>query len=191
MNIDEKMVYLEGCGIYYDMVGKNSKAQDYYKKGLMISQKFHRSEALITSLYNIGWIYFKEKKYQRAEIYFRKSLNLVKEGDLFNEGTALLRLGQIEMLKGNLSIAQNYLKRSLKNFQILGFVYWERIALRALSELYILLGRKKKALWFALEADKTELMLNIEPNNSIFLHLYYGELALVEKALKDKRRQIC
>jgi len=58
--------------------------------------------------------------------------------------------------------------------------------LRALSELYILLGRKKKALWFAREADKTELMLNIEPNYSILLHLYYGELALVEKALKGK-----
>jgi len=186
MNIDEKLVYLEECGIYYDMVGKNSKALDYYKKTFMISQKFHRREALIASLYNIGWIYFKEKKYQKAEIYFRKFLTLVKEGDLLGEGVALLRLGQIEMLKGNLSIAQSYLKRSHKNFQILGFVYWERISLRALSELYILLGRKKKALWFAREADKTELMLNIEPNYSILLHLYYGELALVEKALKGK-----
>ncbi len=186
MNIDEKITYLEHCGIYYDMTRKNSKALDYYKKGFMISQKFHRREALTTNLYNIGWIYFKEKKYHKAEIYFRKSLNLVKEGDLFNEGTALLRLGQIEMLKGNLSIAQNYLKRSLKSFKTIGFVYWEGIVLKALSELYVLLGRKKKALWFALEADKTDLMLNVKPKNSIFLHLYYGDLALVEKALKDK-----
>ncbi len=189
MNINEKIAYLEECGIYYDMTGKNSKALDYYKKGLMISQKFHRREALITSLYNIGWIYFKEKKYQKAEIYFRKYLNLVKEGDLFNEGVALLRLGQIEMLKGNLFIAQDYLKRSLKSFKIIGFIYWETIVLKALSELYILLGRKKKALWFAREADKTDLMLHNIPNNSIFLHLYYGDLAILEKELKGKEEK--
>ena len=189
MNIDEKIAYVEQCGIYYDMVGKNNKALNYYNKGLMISQKFHRREALITNLYNIGWIYFKERKYQKAEFYFRKSLNLVKEGDLFSEGTALLRLGQIEMLKGNLSIAQNYLNRSLKNLKILGFAYWERIVLRVLSELCILLDKKKKALWFAREADKTEIMLNIKPNNSIFFHLYYGELAILEKELKGKEEE--
>ncbi|MGB9720473.1 MAG: tetratricopeptide repeat protein [bacterium] len=117
MKIDEKLSYLELYGIYYDMMGDNQKGLAYYRKSLKIAQKYKLRKSLSVCLFNIGWIYFKERRYDRAETYFRKSLSFIKEGELFLEGSTLLRLGQIEMLKGNLDLSQDYLKKSLRKRQ--------------------------------------------------------------------------
>ncbi|MEO0185501.1 MAG: adenylate/guanylate cyclase domain-containing protein [candidate division WOR-3 bacterium] len=190
MTTSERLTYLELWGIYYDMMGHNRKALDYYKRSLRIAQRNNLRTQLLVSLFNIGWIYFKRRKYAKAEVYFRQSLNYVEEGDLFCEGTTLLRLGQIEMLKENTELALNYLNKSLKDFQILNFVYWERLALDALVNLYIILGKKKRARWFAQRHDEVARMGNFSYRCMIQFNLYYGNLNGVEKEIKGKEKEL-
>ncbi len=191
LNIKEKLLKTELWGIYYDMIGKNHEALLQYRKSLVLARQKNHLGALIGSYYNIGWIYFKKMEYLKAEKYFHQSLKFVKEGDLFDEGTALLRLGQIEMLKGNFEIAQNYLKKSLKNFQTISFPYWESIVLLALTELHILLNQKANAQYFARLHDEVANATKLYAAGYLKLLLYYGKLEDVEKIIKGKENLFC
>lgn len=143
----------------------------HYKAALALAIKLNQKK-ISTNLYNIGWVYFKEKDYARSERYFQKSLEYAGQGDLFSEGTCLLRLGQIEMLKQNFEISLNYLKKSLKNFQLIGFPYWESIALGALANLYSLLNNKKMAFQCAHRSDELAKITNLRPVLVYLFHLY-------------------
>lgn len=189
MTMGEKLIFLESCGIYYDMTEQNKIGLEYYKQALRLAKNNNARNSIAVSLYNIGWIYFKEKNYQKAEDDFRRSLNFTDEGDLFSEGNCLLRLGQIEMLKGNFEIALNYLKRSLRNYQTLDFAYWTRLALNALTDLYIILGKKQKAFLFAQRGDEVATMANLYANSVYMFHLYYGNLNEFIKGIKGKEKE--
>lgn len=189
MNIEEKINYLELWGIYYDMTGKNEKGLYSYKKALKLAKKFKKKYSISTNLYNIGWIYFKEKDYKLSEIYFLKSLEFTDENDLFSEGCCLLRLGQIEMLKQNFEISLNYLKKALKNFRLSGFPYWESIALGALSNLYVMLGKKQKAFLFAKKSDEIAKIANLTPIYVYMFHLYYGNLDSFIKKISGSEKE--
>ncbi len=189
MNIDEKLEYFELCGIYYDMTGQNKKGLSYYKAALTLARKFNRKNAISSNLYNIGWIYFKQKDYSRSERYFLKSLEYMSQGDLFSEGASLLRLGQIEMLKQNFEISLNYLKKSLKNFQLTGFPYWESIALGALADLYIMLDNKQMAFRLSQKTDKVAKIANLKPFHTYMFHLYYGNLNSFIKEITGKEKE--
>jgi len=62
------------------MVGKNSKALDYYKKTFMISQKFHRREVLIrVCIISAGFI-SKKKNIKKQKSIFANLLPWSKKG---------------------------------------------------------------------------------------------------------------
>lgn len=70
------------------------------------------------------------------------------------EGFILLRLGVIEMFKGNFDISEHYLKKSLKDFQILGFRCWENIALYNLTNYFVYINYKSKAFFILKEGRR-------------------------------------
>ncbi len=188
MSIKENLVRIELQGIYYDMNENNRTAIRMYQKTLPIARKNNLTQSLVTNYYNIGWVYFKQHNYLKAEKYFLQSLKFVKEGDLFNEAVALLRLGEIEMLKGNFQVAKNYLQKSLKDLQTISFPYWERIVLLALSNLYILLGNKTQARHFAIKHDEVANAAQIEGGMLLRFLLYYRDLQKVESIINGKEK---
>lgn len=189
MSIRENLSRLELWGIYYDMNGKNREALKNYQSVLNLARQKNYIQYLFMSYYNVSWIFFKQCEYPKAEKYFLQSLKYVKEGDLFGEGTVLLRLGQIEMLKQNFEISLNYLKKSLKNFQVIDFPYWEALVLDALANLYVLVNKRQRALWFARKSDEIEKMANLSASHVYMFHLYYGNLHEFEKLIEGREKQ--
>ncbi len=188
LSIKENLARIELQGIYYDMNDNNRMAIRMYRKALAIARKNNLIQPLVTHYYNIGWIYFKQYNYLKAENYFLQSLKFVKEGDLFNEAVALLRLGEIEMLKRNFEVSKNYLQKSLKNLQTISFPYWERIALSALTNLYVLLDNKTRARYFAIRHDEVANAAQIDGGMILRFLLYYRDLQKVETIIKGKEK---
>ncbi len=149
----EKIEYYELRGIYCDMTGNNHQALAWYRRALAFARRHRLEMPMIASLHNIGWIHQKNHQYQKARRYFNQALLLVPEGWHYNEGTLLLRLGQIENEERNLGVARNHLLRSLKDFQRASFPYWEMIARSSLADNAVLAGDKATAYRYGRRAD--------------------------------------
>lgn len=186
----EKIRYLEEWGIYYDMTRRDKKAIEYYKRALNESKKLGYQNWESTNLYNIGWVYFKNLEYEKAERYLRKALEIAEEGNIFDESTCLLRLGEIAIIKREFEKAEIYLLKALEGFRKIGFLYWENITLSALTDLYVAKDNYKKAVEYAILADETEEKLERIPYKKLSLYLYYSQFEKFKEEIKGKEDKL-
>jgi tetratricopeptide (TPR) repeat protein len=185
----EEIDYLELKGIYYDMTGDDQRGLECYRRTMELAQRYGYKKSLMTSFHNIGWIHLKLHDFIKARRCFNKALTLVPDGDLYNEGTMLLRLGHIDNCEGNLTVARDHLLRSLKDFQRSAFPYWERLALWNLVDNCVMSGNRSQAHRFAQKADEISRSMNKAAEMILALHLYYGEHEKFTAAVKGIEKE--
>ena len=132
MDEDEKYMYLEELGIYYDMTGKKEKALELYQESLKYAKDGDRKAI---GLFNIGWIYYSTSKYKEAEKYFIEALK--PDSTKLTKAWIFLRLGGIKLLEEKDEEAKLYLEQSFKNFFESGFTYGINLVIPSLLALYM------------------------------------------------------
>jgi len=174
MNRKHIYTYYEGWGIYYDMTGERRKALKYYFKTLDIAST---PEERSTSFYNIGWIYFTLKDYQKAEHYLKKCLQKEPENRM-TKAWVYLRLGEIEFVRKHYDRARFYLEESLHNYYISGYSYGIFLSIAPLISLYTI-THDKEAL------KELYLMVKdvIESNENILFAFYFASRQLKNEDL--------
>ncbi len=99
---------------------------------------------------NLGHFLFEEQKLDQASDHFETALQLASNvGSLACQGLAIGHLGRISYEREDYSHAINLQERALKLFRQVKHTYYESVSLRNASLAYLLMGDKKKALFYA------------------------------------------
>lgn len=105
-----------GCAVYED--GMYQLALDYYFKGLGIVERFGSLRQTGPFYNNIGVIYLCINDYDKAEVFFNKSLNAnLKMGKLENVSISYRNVSETRMKKGDLDGALDYALKALQVFK--------------------------------------------------------------------------
>ncbi len=155
----------------YKKWGKSTKAIEYYKNALNISKELGEKKSTLYFLQTIADIYYKQNKYEKSIEYHKKSLNLMyNKEDIANTCS---NIGSIYtfLARTNISKFKNaieYLKKSLKIYEELGYKNKTAITLKNIGVCYNNWGNYKEALKYfekclkiAKSINQTELINSV------------------------------
>jgi len=152
-----KILWENLYAIYHDDINDNETALRFYKKNL---EDYKKAGMAITGIqyFNIGWIYFKMRKFSLAEEYFYKTISVSGENRRIT-AWAYLRLGQIRSREEKYEDAERYLTEALELFRKTDFMAGIFICHKELGYLYILMDKRQKGLFHFMEGCRVELKI--------------------------------
>lgn len=129
-------------GIIYKSQGNNEIALEKFFKAVNYFEKSEQNTATINNLsivyYNIGYSYFNQKDFQKAEIYFLKSLDNAKKSNAQSlQAFALKGLAENYTSQNNHQKALELLEEARKKAQNIGDLSLDEGIYKGLAENYL------------------------------------------------------
>lgn len=183
---------LNNIGIAYTQMAQFSDAFEYLINSLDAAES--EPSAASYALYNIAQIFTQINDLEKAQEYYRQSLNLNQQtNDRALESTILADLGKVHALLKNHNDALGYLDRSLEIARTTGNLHDQGIALSTLGMAHQESGNYSKAGEYLNEALKIMKQTDALPDQSEVLcllgrnHLKQGKfeesIALLNQSL--------
>ncbi|MEM7346587.1 MAG: tetratricopeptide repeat protein [Chloroflexota bacterium] len=145
--------HLNSLGLVYQSVGEVTKAIDYFKQGLVISESMGDRKMEGIRLGNLGSAYRELGRVEEAIEYYERALEIQQEfGDRSGEGAVLGNLGLAYRDLGRVDEALEHDERALLILQEIGNRRREGTQLGHLGHAYRDLGQYDKALDFYQQA---------------------------------------
>ncbi len=133
----------------YSTYGDYSSAIEYYRKSLFIMTDQDKSLKAVTLL-NLGDTYFMTELYDSALSCFEESMQIYDElGDLSGLAYNLGNIGLVQAEKGQLTLAERNVSKSIEQLEELGDHYGRCIFLGYMSDIYLEKNLISKAITFA------------------------------------------
>lgn len=189
-----------GLSLIYSMYGNTNEAKDFGFKALELFKSNNSLNGFIgTGYYNMGLLFFKEKKYDSAVMFFKESLQksnseISKLSSIANISNSLNYLQQFDSAEKYIQKGFDILKESYPNKLATFYPYKARLHLEK-NEL-------DSAVWYATnfissnshgdyDESTLELLIDIlvkkEDMDSAF-HYYNKYIALQNSSIKESKR---
>ena len=157
-------------------IGNEYSALQCLKQVESLAVKLKAFPFLADNNEQIGKQYFRKQEYQKAELYFQKSLTLLRKG--FSNGRQTSRLlnslGILKFETGAFASSKNYFLESLKINQKVLDRFAQAESLFYLSKLYNIEGNDLASLKFAQDSIETTEMLTSDVVNSKLKSTYFS-----------------
>ena len=161
----------------YAMMENAGNSEKYYSKAIFLLRKSSDSIYLASALLNAGDLYFTNKKYNDALIYFKES------GQIFNDinydiGKAynLGNLGMVHAEQGNDALAEQYINEAIIVLEEIKDYYPISVYLTYMSDIYFRKNDWASALSYATKslelAEKYGLINEISDSNLKLFELH-------------------
>ncbi len=155
--------------IYSDGMNDDVNALSYYKKTIMLGEKFGMKQAVATGYHNVGVIYDNKDDYKTALKYYYKGLYLKKEIN-YKKGVAISY-----QAIGDLYLKQHNITQSLESLQNALSIAKSIDALKEISEVYLSLSQVDSARhnwkgaynWHKLYVEIKDSVYNQESSRQI------------------------
>jgi signal transduction histidine kinase len=162
-------------GLIYQELNEYDKGKEYNLKALSIRSKLNNRIGIMHSCNNLGICYLRLENIDSAEFYYQKALAIAESDGIAREIAKINQnLGNIQIFRGNLRVALDYVLRSLDYKED---AIGNMISFSTLSEIYYKMGDAKKSI----EAGEKALNLALQTNNSghredIYENLTYAHI---------------
>jgi len=186
----ERMIFSGIAGSCYYILGNFSRAEEYYKDILKISERkdlraVYKNDVILAraaALGNSGVIYGDKGDLDEAFKYHQEALKIHKGiGYKQGEATELGSIGVIHRAKGDLDEALKYLKEALKIDKEVGYKQGEAIDLGNIGVIYDDKGDLDEAFKYHQEALKIDREIGYKQGEAYNL----GYLGLIHRAKGD------
>ena len=169
-------------GMVYEYIGQLSQAVNCHLKSLKIRERLGRKKPIALSLSHMGDIFSQLKSYDKAENYFRRSLQLFySEGYEFEAAEVEYNLGILFQMKGNQIPALRIFRSSVMGFQKAEDQSSLAMAYSALGNTFINLKQLDSALLY----HKRALEIREKAGLDIHTSLSYSDLCLLYLKRKE------
>lgn len=175
--------------LYYDL-GDYDTALEYAEKNLHIYERQHDLHKLV-NIYNVlGNILFKLERFDKAELYFEKILEIAKGNTLYR-ATGKIGLGKVYFLKGNIPAAEEYLEMGLKMATASNSFENEIMANFYIAKLLLKKHKPESALEYALNgyhlAQEYQRKHDLHSYHEVLSQIYdsLGKIDLAYQHLKE------
>ncbi|HZT95445.1 MAG TPA: tetratricopeptide repeat protein [Chloroflexota bacterium] len=142
--------------------GDLAEAGERLRRGLELTGS-NASQSLAGAYAGLGLVAFGQGRYDDAEGWYRKSLDLQEQiGDEYGITLGLVGLGLVSQYRGDLDRAEGLYRESLERHSRLGGRMWTLYATYALGDLYAEQGRLGEALSLLRRARRSAHRLGLE-----------------------------
>jgi tetratricopeptide (TPR) repeat protein len=174
---ERQAINLGDVGMAYWYKGNLLEALKYYEEQKILG-KTHSKRGELTALTRSGDVYRDLGNFPQAFQYYRRLLNLAREGGYKREeADAYARLGEINGQINRFSEAENYLLKAHNTYRAINYGGQEALCLVNLGNVFKELGNLEKAEQCY---DKSLLLLQgsqyQETVVSTYLHIHLGDL---------------
>lgn len=148
-------------GIAYGRVGNTKKEIETYLKAAEFAEMINDYKGKNTTLYGIGWLYMGLEQYEKADIYFKKSL----KDSAYNPNQVLTDrvfhgIGINSSRKGNLKEAIYYNKEALRRFRRRDDKLYEFDVLNNMAVVYDRMNKPDSTEYYAKKALSVAEIIN-------------------------------
>jgi len=144
-------------------LSKYDEANDYYKKGMILTKKVGDRAGLATTYNNIGGIYYAQGNYAEALKWYEKSMKIKEEiGDRAGLATTYNNIGEIYRAQGNYAEALKWYEKSMKILRQTGNKHELAVVLKNIGLLYQQMDKKEEAKEYLQESQKLFKELGLE-----------------------------
>ena len=194
---------LSHLGQYYSIIGEYDEALENYETSLEVAKNLKRENWTAFLQQNIGYVYLLKGEFEKALEFYGKAYPVLKENQPQNWFSILSDLAKINVQKGELDEALEYLDQLMtihEGFQnqigisdVLseqGVIYWQKgMKEQALSSMQDGLEIRKKIDNKDLIATSLSYLIqfNVELNNLEGARKYFESLVLINKETKIKQ----
>ncbi|MET0647514.1 MAG: sigma 54-interacting transcriptional regulator [Pyrinomonadaceae bacterium] len=118
------------------------------EKAIAYNERTEHKENAVSAYNNLGTNLILTGEWDRAQAAFKRALELAMEMDEHHGATCIVydSLGELRMLRGDLTEAREYLERAVASGVTSGKKWYLSQAMRNLTRCYILLGLNEEAL---------------------------------------------
>ncbi|HBF87775.1 MAG TPA: hypothetical protein DDX39_03955 [Bacteroidales bacterium] len=193
-----------GCGLYYEIKGKNDKAIEAYNEAIIIFEETNNKEGISKCLNNIATINFRAGKIIEALNYFNKNLIILQElGNKQGIAVTLNNVAHICLNQGDVKKALDYFSKSLKILEEINDKKSLATLLNSIAGAYADQGDYDKTLEFINRSLSIFEELNDKKGIAEILNnlgniyekqakidtaiIYYNKSLLIRQEIDDKR----
>lgn len=185
--IDSKNQFVGGLihnnlGITYSITGELEQALSYFKRALLVFEKYKNTNYIADVRHNLGMIYLKKEHYKNAIKEFDKSINAARSIDYSNLlAISYLSKSYLFTLTNDLTLAEEWLEKSLE----LATEHNDNLTIADCYKVKGIIFRKTKKYIAGEQYLIRSIKLNSEYNNELNLAESCFEMGILLKEKND------